>query len=118
MIKVNFRLINGQEQSVQEQAQGIKLLSIAVKSKIPIRFGCASGRCGTCAVRISKPSAIHAMMPDEKALLDRMGLESSSGEIRLSCRSKISGHEDFTVDLAFQDQYDPAENQHKNLDEN
>lgn len=107
MTNVTFKLVDGSEKSVLQQQTGAKLLSMAAKAKIPIRFGCSSCRCGTCAVRISHAEALQPMMDDEKALLSRMGLDSTSGKIRLSCRSRLSGQSDLVVDLTFQDEYSP-----------
>lgn len=95
-------LPDGQEITAES---GIKVLVAARKHKIPIRFGCASCRCGTCAVRIQPSSGVSPMEEEERALLDRMGLELS-GDIRLSCRAKVKDS-DLMIDLGFQDTYSP-----------
>lgn len=83
-----------------------KLLVVARKNQIPIRFGCAACRCGTCAVKVSAPSGFSPMKPDETALLGRMRLPVS-GEIRLACQAKYLGTIDADVDISFQDSYSP-----------
>ena len=80
----------------------------ATRNKVPIRFGCASCRCGTCGVAVSGNADLSKMKHDEQALLLRMGLETD-GSIRLACQTRInSGH--VVVDLAFQDTYSPDDN--------
>lgn len=106
MSQLIFILKDGSQQSTSGSAQA-KLLTVAIKHKIPIRFGCASCRCGTCGIKIDNPEGLMPMGEDEKALLDRMQLDTSSGTIRLACRSRLSGLKDLQVDLAFQDEYDP-----------
>lgn len=81
-----------------------KVLLAAKKGKVPLRYGCASCRCGTCAVEVSSASAFSPMRGDEEALLARMGLPTD-GTVRLSCQARILS--DVTVDLAFQDTYSP-----------
>lgn len=81
-----------------------KILLAAKKGKVPLRYGCASCRCGTCAVQVSSPGALSAMRPDEETLLKRIGLPLD-GTIRLSCQARVSG--DVTVDISYQDTYSP-----------
>lgn len=106
MSQLIFKLKDGGRQATSGTAQA-KLLALAIKLKVPIRFGCASCRCGTCAIKVDHPAGLLAMGGDEKALLERMQLDSTSGTIRLACRSRLSGVSDVEVDLAFQDEYDP-----------
>ena len=81
-------------------------MRVAIKNKIPIRFGCASCRCGTCAVRVSGNGELSPMADNEKELLATMSL-STGGDIRLSCQARaLDGTTE--VDLDFQDEYDPA----------
>ena len=85
---------------------GTKILRAAIKHKVPIRFGCASCRCGTCAVRIRGEGTLSSMAENERQLLATMNL-STSGDIRLSWQAKaLDGTTE--VDLDFQDEYDPA----------
>ena len=84
-----------------------KLLVAATRGKVPIRFGCASCRCGTCAVAVTlEPgSEVSPMRPDEEALLARMMLPTD-GTVRLACQTRIIAGT-VTVDLDFQDTYSP-----------
>lgn len=82
-----------------------KLLVTANRNKVPIRFGCASCRCGTCGVRVSGTAELSKMKDDESALLTRMGL-AVDGTIRLACQTRIMAG-DVTVDLDFQNEYSP-----------
>lgn len=82
-----------------------KLLVAATRNKVPIRFGCASCRCGTCGVAVSGSGQLTPMKPDELALLTRMGLKTD-GSIRLACQARIESGE-ITVDLDFQKTYSP-----------
>lgn len=88
-----------------EAESNTKVLAVANRNKIAMRFGCASCRCGTCAVKVSSPQNLSAMKPDEKALLERMRLDSS-GIIRLACQARIMENE-VEIDLSFQDTYSP-----------
>lgn len=81
-----------------------KILAAANRLKVPIRFGCASCRCGTCGVAVAG-GQLSPMRPDEKALLERMGL-ASNGTVRLACQARVVDG-DVAVDLAFQDTYSP-----------
>ncbi len=82
-----------------------KLLVAATRNKIPIRFGCASCRCGTCGIAVSGSGQLTKMKSDEKALLEKMGLETD-GTVRLACQTRIESGE-VTVDLDFQATYSP-----------
>jgi ferredoxin len=81
-----------------------KILVSARKAGVPIRFGCASARCGTCAVRITPSEAVCEMDVIERALLERMKLPLD-GTVRLSCQARVSA--DVEVDMDFQDTYSP-----------
>ena len=83
----------------------MKLLLAARKNKVPIRFGCAACSCGICVIKITEPSALHPMRPDEEALLRKLKV-STDGSVRLACQSKLTGTVDATVDLSFQDTVD------------
>lgn len=100
MPKVNFEPAH----SEIEVDTNTKILLAAKKGKIPLRYGCASCRCGTCAVQVSRAGALSVMRPDEEALLKRIGLPLD-GTVRLSCQARIS--DDVTVDISYQDTYSP-----------
>lgn len=87
-------------------APSTKLLVVATRNKVGIRFGCASCRCGTCGVAV-KGGSLSPMKSDEQALLKRMGL-AIDGTIRLACQTRVLDG-DVTVDLDFQDTYSPDE---------
>lgn len=93
--------------SIDTDANG-KILAIARKAKIPIRFGCAACRCGTCAVEIIEGSQnLNEMKANERSLLEQMRLPTN-GKVRLSCQARIeTGH--VTVDISFQENYDPEQ---------
>lgn len=82
-----------------------KLLVTANRNKMPLRFGCAACRCGTCGVRVAVNGELSPMKDDEKALLKRMGL-TLDGTVRLACQTRIMAGE-VTVDLDFQNEYSP-----------
>lgn len=85
-----------------------KVLAVARKAKIQIRFGCAACRCGTCAVEITKGvSFLTPMKSNEKLLLEQMRLPTD-GHIRLACQARIETGS-VNVDLSFQDKYDPEQ---------
>jgi ferredoxin len=89
-----------------EAAKDTKILVTARKHQVAIRFGCASARCGTCAVKVSDENAFSPMQPNESALLKRMNL-STDGDVRLSCQARSTGERDCEVDISFQDTYSP-----------
>lgn len=92
---------------VVDVADNSKILLAAIRSKIPIRYGCASCRCGTCAVslELQKDGALSPMEEDEKKLLDRMKLPTD-GTVRLACRARVQAGLT-VVDLGFQNSYSP-----------
>jgi ferredoxin len=82
-----------------------KILAVARKHKLPMRFGCAACQCGTCAVEVRGKGMVSPMAFEEKALLQKIGLKLD-GSIRLGCRARLLAGE-LTVDLSFQDKYSP-----------
>jgi len=102
MAKIRFIPIEKSIEAIVDQ----KLLVAARKNNIPIRYGCASCRCGTCAVKISAPGAFHPMTSMESDLLSRMRLPIT-GEVRLACQARQTSQVDTSVDLSFQDTYSP-----------
>lgn len=107
MPKIRFLAIKSPNKvdTTIEVDQNTKILAAATRAKVPIRFGCAACRCGTCGVSISGDGELSAMAADEKDLLGRMSLPLD-GTARLACRTRIVAGE-MTVDLDFQDTYSP-----------
>jgi ferredoxin len=88
-----------------EVESNTKILAAANRNKVVMRFGCASCRCGTCAVKVSAPGNLSPMKSDEKNLLERMKLDLD-GSVRLACQARIMQSE-VIIDLDFQDTYSP-----------
>lgn len=86
---------------------GTKVLSAAVKHKVPIRFGCGACRCGTCGIGVKGNGDLSPMAPNERELLERMNL-SVDGQVRLACQARVLAGR-VEVDLAFQNTYSPDE---------
>jgi ferredoxin len=84
---------------------GTKILAVALRNGVHIRYGCSACRCGTCGVSISNASAVSPMQEGELALLTQLGL-SVDGAVRLACQCRVL-EEDITVDLSFQQTYSP-----------
>jgi ferredoxin len=84
-----------------------KLLVAANRNKLPIRFGCASCRCGTCGVKVAPvdDDTLSPMKDNERELLSRMRLPVD-GSGRLACQARILARE-VDVDLDFQHTYSP-----------
>jgi len=82
-----------------------KILAVACKNKVDIRFSCGACRCGTCGVLITpEPDAkVSDMKPDEKDLLERLEL-STNGRVRLACQTRIM-EGTVTVDIDYQKRY-------------
>ena len=81
-----------------------KILLAARRADVDIRFGCASCRCGTCAVEVLAGS-LSPMRTNEKQLLERMKLPLD-GSVRLACQAKLT-EGDALIDLSYQDKYSP-----------
>lgn len=90
---------------VVEAEENTKVLAAANRNKVQMRFGCASCRCGTCAVKVSAPGNLSPMKSDERNLLERMKLETD-GTVRLACQARIMS-DVVEIDLTFQDTYSP-----------
>ena len=96
---------------VNNARAGHKLLAIAIRNKVPIRFGCSSCRCGTCAIKLNK-GKLSDIQLDEHQLLEKLDIYQSDQSVRLSCRARVLDS-DCEVDLKFQKTYDPSKiNQH------
>lgn len=100
MPKVTFK---PKEVSVEVDSD-TKILISARKAQVPLRYGCAACRCGTCAVAVTPGASLTEMKTAERELLARMKL-ATDGTIRLSCQAKVVG--DVEVDVSFQDTYSP-----------
>lgn len=106
MTTLKFQLRDKTSLTVEHAKEDSKLLAIAIRSGIDIRYGCSAGKCGTCAVRVVAGD-LEAMRKGERELLEKMGILDGE-KIRLSCRIRVPSKE-LSVDLSFQDEYDPAE---------
>lgn len=105
MAKITFLTKDNQESCVEDIKEGAKLLAVAIRSKQDIRFGCSSGKCGTCAIKV-KSGDFSPMKKQEEDLLNKMKIFDGD-EVRLSCMARVT-ESDSCVDLKFQDLYDPA----------
>jgi ferredoxin len=105
MATVTFKTKENDSSKVEDVNEGAKLLAVAVRSKQDIRFGCSSGKCGTCAVEVTSGS-LSEMKQSETDLLNKMGIIDGT-KIRLSCMARLESA-DVEVDLNFQDKYDPS----------
>ncbi len=82
--------------------ENTKLLAVALRNKVRIQYGCASCRCGTCAVSVNG-GTLSSMRENEALLLARMNLPID-GTVRLACQARILKGE-VSVDLDFQGTY-------------
>jgi ferredoxin len=80
-----------------EATENTKLLLVGIRNKIPMRYGCSAGQCGTCPVRVQ--GELSAMDEDERNLLHRLGL-TLDASIRLACRARVLAS-DLQVDLSY-----------------
>lgn len=71
--------------------EGIELLQVKKQNPdIPIKFGCARGDCGVCAIRIlSGNENLTKMCEKEKTTIRRKGLIET--EYRLACQCALNG---------------------------
>ena len=105
MATVTFHTKEKQISAVEDVNEGAKLLAVAVRSKQDIRFGCSSGKCGTCAVEVVA-GELSQMENSEKELLKKMSILNGN-KVRLSCKARVTAA-DAGVDLNFQEKYDPS----------
>jgi len=93
---------DGVETEVDEKT---KILVAGRRAKSNIRFGCASCKCGTCAVKIDvSEGELSEIDTDEQNMLEKLKLADVAG-VRMACRARIvSGLA--VVDLDFQNEYD------------
>ncbi len=77
------------EDMLVEAPAGTALEAIAEASGADITFGCKTGSCGTCRVRVASGlEACSAPAPEERDFL--AGLEAASDQ-RLACQVRIHG---------------------------
>lgn len=88
-----------------EAPENAKILAVAIKNKIDIRYGCGACRCGTCGIQIEGDGEVSEIQPNEKALLEQMKLPVD-GSVRLACQTRVKSGT-ITVDLDFQNRYSP-----------
>lgn len=88
-VRVHFLL----EDLIVEAPSGTSLQSIADASGADITFGCRSGSCGTCRVRIAEQDHCSPPKPEERDFLADLG---GPPEERLACQ--VSVHGDIRVD--------------------
>jgi ferredoxin len=85
--------------------ENAKILAMAVKNKIDIRYGCGACRCGTCGILIEVDGEVSGIQPNERELLERMHLPLD-GTVRLACQTRVKSGT-VRVDLDFQNRYSP-----------
>jgi ferredoxin len=95
------------ENHVCEVEADAKILAVAVRNKVNIRFGCGALRCGTCGVKVDAQSGeLSPLKEDEKQMLEKLKLPAD-GTVRMACRTRIvSGT--VKIDLNFQPTYSPG----------
>jgi ferredoxin len=84
-VKVHFEM----EDLLVEAPRGASLQDVAAASGADITFGCRSGSCGTCRIRI-REGLDHASPPstEERDFLDAMG---APADHRLACQVRVEG---------------------------
>ena len=87
MVKISFRLPGGELQDVEAE-EGLSILEIAHRSKVPIKGDCeGSLACSTCHVIVEEESVFNGLPEaeeDEEDMLDlAFGLKPTS---RLGCQ--------------------------------
>jgi 2Fe-2S ferredoxin len=98
MVKIHFRLPNGELKTVEAQ-EGLSVLEVAHQSHIPLEGACeGSLACSTCHV-ILEDEAIYKLLPsakeDEEDMLDlAFGLTKTS---RLGCQILVTKNLEGTV---------------------
>ena len=89
-VKVHFLL----EDLLVEAPEGTPLQRIADAAGADITFGCRTGSCGTCRVRVTEGLGhCSEMGPEERDFLE--GLEAPPGQ-RLACQ--VTVHGDVAID--------------------
>lgn len=68
------------------------LLDICEEHDAPVPFDCRGGACGTCLVRVLAGSSnLSELTDNEEIMLEELGLDPSSGELRLACQVQVLG---------------------------
>lgn len=93
------------QKTVADATENTKILQVALKASVGIRFGCGACRCGTCGIAVNPAAVLSVMKDNERELLSRMGLPLD-GSVRLACQARVL-KDDVEVDLDFQDKYSP-----------
>ncbi len=90
MVRVHFRL----EDLLAEAPAGTPLQRIADAAGADITFGCRTGSCGTCRVRVAE-GLVHCSEPgpEERDFLE--GLDAPADQ-RLACQ--VTVHDDVAID--------------------
>ncbi|MCE1204407.1 MAG: (2Fe-2S)-binding protein [Holophagaceae bacterium] len=90
MVKVHFRL----EDLLVEAPAGTSLQQIADTAGADITFGCRTGSCGTCRVRVVEGQALCSDPgPEERDFLKGLGAPADQ---RLACQ--VCVHGDIAID--------------------
>ncbi|MBS1767745.1 MAG: (2Fe-2S)-binding protein [Acidobacteria bacterium] len=84
-VKVHFIL----EDLEAEAPEGIGLAEVAEAVGADITFGCRTGSCGTCRIRVASGLA-SCSLPDSEERDFLAGLDAP-GDQRLACRVKLHG---------------------------
>lgn len=84
-VKVHFLL----EDLLVEAPEGTPLRRIAEAAGADLTFGCGTGSCGTCRVRVAEGLA-HCSPPDPEERAFLQGLAAPADQ-RLACRVAVQG---------------------------
>ena len=84
-VRVHFLL----EDLEAEAPEGIGLAEVAEAVGADITFGCRSGSCGTCRVRVAR--GLEACSPPDAEERDFMQGLGAPSDQRLACRVKLRG---------------------------
>lgn len=75
-----------------EVSAGQSLLDVCEEHDAPVPFDCRGGACGTCLVRVVAGSSnLSALTDNEEIMLEELGLDPFSGEMRLACQLRVLG---------------------------
>ena len=84
-VRVHFLL----EDLLAEAPEGTSLLDVATAVGADITFGCQTGSCGTCRVRVAEGLArCTAPGPEERDFLAGLG---APADHRLACQFRVNG---------------------------
>ncbi len=83
------RIYFASEKLEVEVDEGITFLDLAQEVDCDITFGCRSGTCGTCRIRVVEGAEhLSPMSRDEKTFLEGFG---AGPQERLACQCRIEG---------------------------